>query len=568
MNMTAAHLFPESERPDSSIVLPQFSINVTQDRTNISFTFFQSGAGNANIFGYGIYDPVAHTVGSSSQAAFPRLNQAMATPPRGCLTQGDTFTFGPFNAGQQIILYLSYPSFQFWSYVDYDFQGSDKVECPPYGCAHFAAAYDSITGFTYVGIEDSSLGDADYNDAVVLLKYQGGAQANSNLPLISGTSFVTCNSSTQILVSSTFTMGCVEYGLMETTGLGCSAYDAIPSGEWTWIHDNDPNLLPAMSQFGSTPWSGECIGAYHNSTHSSGWSCDTGISCFLIPYNSTTAYPSGASCMNFGCGDERVLLLHRPISGCTPPSPPVQPTPVSSPLTPPETAPSPVMVPVNSPVTTAPENIPITTPESPVASPMGSPTSPPVEQQTSDCPGSPPSSQFSCENGVWVAEGSVEVDSDLIIPAGASLHVNGNFASRAAVNMRGQTSTIVASGCISFSASGVTLELDEVPKSSGARDSPVAIQNSSCVSSLLETPVDVRTPSSCAKTSVSTEKEGIPPSQLSVVFNVSRSPCNTQWIIMGSIFAFVAVLAIVVALVLVFTYNKTCRQAARPFANS
>ena len=62
LQQTVDTLFPEGRHPDPSMIRPDVFAYVTQDNTNISFTFISTGAGNKNRLGYARYNSLTNSV--------------------------------------------------------------------------------------------------------------------------------------------------------------------------------------------------------------------------------------------------------------------------------------------------------------------------------------------------------------------------------------------------------------------------------------------------------------------------------------------------------------------------
>ena len=322
LTSTVNSLFPEGQHPDPSMIRSDIYAYVSQDNTNISFTFVTSGAGNTNRIGFAKYLSSSHALDSTTlQFVWPKIN----TMSGGCLQQGDTYKFGPFKNGDMVIFFLdsnSLVSNRYWSYIDSPyFNNPDTVECAcSTGYTHGSWAYLTQEDITLFGFEDLRLGDADYNDAMFFLTFQGGLTYNQVPPYENGTIKV-CNTNTQVSQNSYAEVNCTQWGILEsTTAQSCLTYMAIPSG-WTWARDDDATAHAALTSLASTQWaytSATCFLLSVNDAAgvgytSSGAVCDPSTYTINSIYNAT----SGLRCYNAACTSRFVLKGTDLGAGCT-----------------------------------------------------------------------------------------------------------------------------------------------------------------------------------------------------------------------------------------------------------
>jgi hypothetical protein len=311
LQQTVDTLFPEGRHPDPSMIRPDVFAYVTQDNTNISFTFISTGAGNKNRLGYARYNSLTNSVIGNPYMAFPRINTNNGV---GCLRQGDTYKFGKFNQSDMVIFFLDSDSNiadRFWSYVNAQFPNPDTSQCNcATGYVHGSWAYLTNEDITLFGFEDLKLGDADYNDVMFFLTYEGGLDYNEIPPYENGTLKV-CNIDTQVSQRSYVVNNCTQWGILESTAeQSCLTYMSIPSG-WTWASVNDPAAISIINQFANSQWSytaATCFLLSTNATHGVGYT-STGAVCDPSTYSIKTLYnaTSGLYCYNAACSSRFVL---------------------------------------------------------------------------------------------------------------------------------------------------------------------------------------------------------------------------------------------------------------------
>lgn len=309
LTSTVNTLFPEGAHPDPALLRPDVYAVFTQSGSNISFTYVSTGAGYTNRMGYAIYDPNTHTA-AQGQYVFPKIN---TNSGYGCLTQGDTYKFGPFASGQIMIFFLdpdSSDSTRYWSYIDSSnppFRNPDTGTCSPDGCVHSSWAYLTNEDITVFGFEDLSLGDADYNDFMFFMQVEGNATFNE-VPEYGGGTIKVCNGDTAVSTSSYAEVNCTQWGLLESTAAqSCLTFMAIPAG-WTWASYNDPAAIVAISTL-RDQWSysnANCFLLKLNDTAGAGFHPD-GTPCSPDEYTITTFKNGTKICYNAKCTSRFVL---------------------------------------------------------------------------------------------------------------------------------------------------------------------------------------------------------------------------------------------------------------------
>jgi hypothetical protein len=178
----------------------------------------------------------------------------------------------------------------------------------------------------------------------------------------------------------------------------------------------------------------------------------------------------------------------------------------------------------------------------------------------SSCP-TPHPVGFNCVNGVLIAIGSITEPNIVFQPNSGTVQVFGNLSVTTTITFNGFGTTLNVSGCADIPNIEIDLTKEKtIPKT------PVVLvtQGSGCSNSLLDTQLTVKQLKSCKKTSA---KNDVSSSsfQLSVLFSVDSSSCNTRWIILGSVLG--AVLLIVVIIALVFSLNPAAKACIRPYVN-
>jgi len=270
LQSTVNTLFPEGAHPDPAMIKPLLFAYVTKPNTNISFTFVSTGAGYMNRLGYAKFNSVTNQIIGSVYPVFPLINTNNGV---GCLQQGDTYKFGQFTTNDVVIFYLDADSIEadrFWSYVSVDFPNPDTEACScNTGFIHGSWAYLQQDDIALFGFEDLKLGDADYNDAMFFLTYEGGVKYN-DIETYENKTLKICNPNTTIADRSFAIISCTVYGILEAVqSQSCLTYMSVPVG-YTLARDDDPDAKEAIRSLARTQW------AY------------TGASCFLLSTGPTS----------------------------------------------------------------------------------------------------------------------------------------------------------------------------------------------------------------------------------------------------------------------------------------
>ena len=203
-----------------------------------------------------------------------------------------------------------------------------------------------------------------------------------------------------------------------------------------------------------------------------------------------------------------------------------------------------------APVGTTPPPAPIPTIEIPTPSP---------------CPQSTrPSLQFQCINGIWVSNTTVTTPT-LTIPSGASETIIVGDIESSSIVFSGLGSTLTIEGC-ALNLTSITLILtpDDLKGSSKIVQQLIIFANSNCSNDNLNG-VAIEghvSGSTCRKVKAS---KTISNGQLSGIFTIDSSPCNTWWIILVSVICGVVVLGVLI-LVLLIIFVPKVRFAVRPYS--
>lgn len=189
----------------------------------------------------------------------------------------------------------------------------------------------------------------------------------------------------------------------------------------------------------------------------------------------------------------------------------------------------------------------------------------PVSMPTNaiDCEGSAPADCFKCVDGLWVSNRSVNAPT--IIFDGKS-EINGSLTITEELLLIGLSSTISVSECYSLEG-GIVLELtlDEYALLATKNISQIElIQGRPCTQ--LSTSSDLKisikgSNKSCKKVIIKAAESA---ERVVAVFRVSSAKCDLWWISLVSVFGFVIMLAVAIALIC--TCSKRCRQKIRPFS--
>lgn len=211
-----------------------------------------------------------------------------------------------------------------------------------------------------------------------------------------------------------------------------------------------------------------------------------------------------------------------------------------------------------------PPGTPMTVPPPPT--PPTTPIAPPSPTPASCAMNTRPSEQFICQNGAWISNATVTAPV-LTIPAGATQTiVNGSLESSQLI-FQGLGSTVTVTGCAN-NLSRVSLEIsaEELKKigSKGLRQTLLTYSGSddSCNNLDIVQLNSAVKGSSCRDLKVEkTTSNG----QLSALFTVNSSRCNTWWIILASVLAG-AVVIFCIVMVLLVLFVPSVRECLRPYS--
>ena len=183
----------------------------------------------------------------------------------------------------------------------------------------------------------------------------------------------------------------------------------------------------------------------------------------------------------------------------------------------------------------------------------------------SPCPQSTrPSLQFQCINGIWVSNTTVTTPT-LTIPSGASETIIVGDIESSSIVFSGLGSTLTIEGCaLNLTSITLTLTPDDLKGSSKIVQQLIIFANSNCSNDNLNgVVVEGRlNGSTCRKVKAS---KTISNGQLSGIFTIDSSPCNTWWIILVSVICGVVVLGVLI-LVLLIIFVPKVRFAVRPYS--
>ena len=191
-----------------------------------------------------------------------------------------------------------------------------------------------------------------------------------------------------------------------------------------------------------------------------------------------------------------------------------------------------------------------------VATPIASPIS---------CPNATrPSSQFYCINGTWVSNTTVTTPA-LIIPSGATETIVIGDVESTSIVFSGLGSTLVIQGCaLNLTSVTLTLEAEDLKGNKTIVQQLIVLANSNCSSDSLdslklESKVNGTT---CRK--VKTAK-AVSNGQLSGIFTIDSSSCNTWWIILVSVICGAVVIGVLILALLTYGVPRL-KAAIRPFS--
>ena len=191
-------------------------------------------------------------------------------------------------------------------------------------------------------------------------------------------------------------------------------------------------------------------------------------------------------------------------------------------------------------------------PSTPSTSPPGA-TSPTSTPTAPGCPGTRPSAEFQCVNGVWTSSTTVTTPTLVISPGTSEVIVNGNVTSGTVV-LQGIGSSITVTGCFT-NLSVVTIQLTpEDLKKLGSHSVIELLRSDGNCSDYSTVAVGTTVSGSSCRT-VKVDKATTSSGSLSGVFSVSSSGCNLWWIILVSVLA-VLVIGGMIALLIILHVRK------------
>ena len=181
------------------------------------------------------------------------------------------------------------------------------------------------------------------------------------------------------------------------------------------------------------------------------------------------------------------------------------------------------------------------------------------------CPGTPPSSAFTCVGGVWEAI-NVNTTTLVLPPNVGTVVIIGNLTSSSVV-INGIASNINVTGCVldNLTLVHIDLDKDDTDVVGSKVYTLISALNGSCQSNLDSIAVTASIKNGgCQKVSVKkiTSNNG---STLSGLFTIDKSSCNRWWIILVSVVCGVILLALI-AVVLMAIFWPAFRLKLRPFS--
>ena len=177
------------------------------------------------------------------------------------------------------------------------------------------------------------------------------------------------------------------------------------------------------------------------------------------------------------------------------------------------------------------------------------------------CPGTQPSDEFECINGVWTSTGTVTAPTIVISPGTSEVIVNGNVTSGTVV-LQGTGSSITVTGCFT-NLSVVTIQLTpEDLKKLGSHSVIKLLRSSGNCSDYSTVAVGTTVSGSSCRT-VKVDKATTSSGSLNGVFSVSSSGCNLWWIILVSVLAGLTIIGVVVLLVVLRCLKSRTTKSQR-----
>ena len=177
------------------------------------------------------------------------------------------------------------------------------------------------------------------------------------------------------------------------------------------------------------------------------------------------------------------------------------------------------------------------------------------------CPGTRPSDEFVCVNGVWTSTGSVTAPTLVISPGTSEVVVIGNVTSGTVV-LQGIGSSITVTGCFT-NLSVVTIQLtpEDLKKLGSHSEIELLRSDGNCSDYSSVAVATTVTRSSCR--TVKVDKAATTAGSLNGIFSVSSSGCNLWWIILVSVLAALAIGGMIALLVILHVRKQNSVSKAK-----
>ena len=190
---------------------------------------------------------------------------------------------------------------------------------------------------------------------------------------------------------------------------------------------------------------------------------------------------------------------------------------------------------------------------------------PPSTPSPVGCPGTPPTPEFVCVNGVWTFTGTITAPTIVITPGTSEVIVIGNVTSGTVV-LQGTGSSITVTGCFT-NLSVVTIQLTpEDLKKLGSHSVIELLRSDGNCSDYSTVAVGTAVSGSSCRT-VKVDKATTSSGSLNGVFSVSSSGCNLWWIILVSVLAALVLIGAIVLLVVLHLRKKHSISSAKSHLN-
>lgn len=158
------------------------------DHATVRVTFVYVNAGFKNQLGYFLFTDDKKIIPGSETLLFRNVDTK--TNQGGCLVAGDSVTIGPFLSGTNVGFFIKANGFNVGASAPtyYTIKALNKD-----GHDHVVMMEDSITGQYLMSFEDSSLGDADYNDLVFTVLPDPKSAVKADIPVTKTCNNFGCN---------------------------------------------------------------------------------------------------------------------------------------------------------------------------------------------------------------------------------------------------------------------------------------------------------------------------------------------------------------------------------------